>query len=293
MFFTKDLKNKEYSFRESNARPMRIGVVGAGNGVGTTEFAVALAFWVSNRYFFNIGNTKTSYVNLAPWEGMNANFINRYNLMNRFDKDVFIDIYSNFTLDDLGNNGKHDNKLELEIHNEWNGILWIVPGYNSISLLNKRGVNNDEENYDRPNRIMNIIEDNVECEIIIYDLGHGYDKEALMNEMDLIIGITSPLLYKIIDAREDIKAIECIRRAGKDICWIVNGDVGPDMRRTIRKELSGGQIKFFPTLQWDMVALCDREKLFLCEKEKTMEAFSNIWNHITNMIDYKHSTTRF
>ncbi|XVG96352.1 hypothetical protein ACGCUQ_05025 [Eubacteriales bacterium KG127] len=293
MFFAKDSNNKEYSFRERNARPMRIGVVGAGNGVGTTEFAVALAFWVSNRYFLNIGNPKISFCHLAPWEGMNSNFINRYNLINRFEKSKFIDIYSISFIKNLDNGVKSDNKFNLVNHNEWNRIVWVVPGYNSISLLNKRGSNNDEDIYRKSIEILNVIENNPECEIVICDLGHGYGKEELMNEMDFIVGITSPFLYRIIDAREDIKSIEYIRRNGKDICWIVNGNVGVGTRRLIRQELVGGQIKFFPTLQWDMITYCDKEKLFLCEKEKNMEEFSNIWNSMANSIDKKYMFTTF
>lgn len=250
-----------------NNRPLKIGFVGAGKDIGLTELSSCFAIWISKEYFLNYKNPSVAYFQLAPLEDHNRNFFAEYSLDRYIGKYDFVDIFADLLVDKTP---KCESIFKInKLPNSCLGVNWFVPSYNFYNLTNEVSCIEGEKSYNDTiyGVSSKLFSNDDEISVVIYNIGRGLKKETLLNDMDILIAVSSASRNHLEDAIEDISAIETFRSNGGAFLWIVNGYTKGLPKSFIRKKLSGGNIQFFNNIEAERLMNCKYNRIFLCEDE--------------------------
>lgn len=270
-----------------NNKPLKIGFVGAGSDVGLTELSSCFAIWISEKYFLNYNNPSVAFFQLAPLEDHNRNFFAQYNLSRHIEKYDFIDIFSDFLIE---KSSKYEPSFKInKFPNACLGVNWFVPSYNFYNLTNDEGCSaKDKHLNDYIYRVSSQLFSDDEISVVIYNIGRGLKKEGLLNDMDMLIAVSSASRNYLEDAYEDINAIETFRSNGGSFLWIVNGYTKGLQKSFIRKKLRGGNIQFFNNVEVERLMNCEYNRIFLCEdneiKPLLWEFYNSIFKNLEKLI---------
>lgn len=261
----------------SNTEPIKIGFVGAGPYVNTTELSSCFAIWIADSYFLNYDAPSVTYIQLSPLEDCNRNFFAQYSINRFVDKYDFIDIYADFLIDD---SSKHETVFKVnKFPNTWLGVKWLVPGYNFDSLTKDTVSNSKQNNFN--NEIYKLSSNLIsvsESPIFIYNLGRGSNKEELFKHMDILIAVSSPSRTCIENAYNDINLIEIFRANGKPLMWLIDGYTSGIPKSFIREKLKGGNIQFLNKFDPEFTTQCNYKRIFLCEEGKIKHELWDFFN---------------
>lgn len=254
-----------------NHKPIKIGFVGAGPFIGTTELSSCFAIWLAENYFLNYNTPSVAYIQLAALENCNSNFFRQYSIDRFIDKYDFVDIFADSLI-------STNNKIE-KVNNASLGVNWLVPAYNFNSLLSDTSYipaqNKFNHNiYDISNDILPQIDIN----LAVYNLGRSLNKEKFINEMDVIIAVSSSSRNHIEDSFEDINLIESFRGNGKPLMWIASDYASSIPKSFIREKLKGGNIQFLNNFDPEITMQCSYKRIFLCEEGKIKPDLWNFFN---------------
>lgn len=267
---------------------IKIGVIGTGHGVGTTEIAVSLSIWMSERYFFSFGNPQINFFEVSFSESSNDHFFNRYGLNRFLDRHTFKDIFTEVLMSDMYNpslSTKHW-LWDFSKTNSWLGVNWIVPGdnfpYLSNSVQMPSSLPLSSEKFIRIWESLKSISANP---VSIYDLGRGLGKGEILSEMDLVVGIASPKKSCLKYCINDIHAINTFRETKGNLIWIVNGASDGIDKKYVRNILSGGQIIYMPKIDYERVLRCDSHMKFLFEDDFIKESLWKIFDRMSSFFE--------
>lgn len=258
----------------SNTEPIKIGFVGAGPYVNTTELSSCFAIWIADSYFLNYDTPSVTYIQLASLEDCNKKFFSQYSINRFVDKYDFIDIYTDLLIDD---SSKYESNFKVnKSPNTWLGVKWLVPGYNFDSLA-KDTVSISKQNHfnNEIYKLSSNITSVKESSIIVYNLGRGSNKEELFNHMDMLIAVTLPSRTCIENAYKDIHSIESFRANGKPLMWLINSYISGIPKSFIREKLKGGNIQFLNKFDPELTTKCNYKQIFLCEE---VQIKSDLWD---------------
>ena len=158
------------------------------------------------------------------------------------------------------------------------GVNWFVPSYNFYNLTNNDGCIAEEQHYnDAMYRISSNLFSNDDISIVIYNIGRGLRRERVLNDMDILIAVSSASRNNLEDAIEDISAIETFRSNGGAFLWIVNGYTKGLPKSFIRKKLRGGNIQFFNNIEAERLMNCKFNRIFLCEDNEIKDALWELY----------------
>lgn len=270
-----------------NNIPIKIGFVGAGNDVGLTELSSCFAIWISKEYFLNYKNPSVAFFQLAPLENHNKNFFAEYNLDRYIGKYDFVDIFADLL---INKTSKYESNFKMnKSPNSCLGVNWFVPSYNFYNLTNDEGYLAEEQHYnDEIYRISSNLFSDDDISVVIYNIGRGLKKESLLNDMDILIAVSSASRNNLEYAYEDIRAIETFRSNGGAFLWIVNGYTKGLPKSFIREKLRGGNIKFFNNIEPERLMNCKYNRFFLCEdnviKDALWELYKSIFKNFEKLI---------
>lgn len=262
-----------------NNRPLKIGFVGAGKDVSLTELSSCFAIWISEKYFFNYKIPSVAFFQLAPLEDHNRNFFAEYNLDRYIGKYDFVDIFADLL---INKTSKYESNFKMKkFPNSCLGVYWFAPSYNFYNLTNNEGCIADEQHYnDAMYRISSNLFSNDDISIVIYNIGRGLRRERVLNDMDILIAVSSASRNNLDDAIRDISAIETFRSNGGAFLWIVNDYTKGLPKSFIRKKLRGGNIQFFNNIGTEHLINCKYNRIFLCENNEIKPALWEFYNSI-------------
>ena len=262
-----------------NNRPLKIGFVGAGPDVSLTELSSCFAIWLSEKYFLNYKNPSVAFFQLAPLEDHDRNFFAQYNLGRYIEKYDFVDIFANFLIDKTS---KYESSFKINKYpNACLGVNWFVPGYNFYSLTNDMGCIAEHKRFnDNIYMTSSQLFSDDEISVIIYNIGRGLSKEALLYDMDVLIAVSSASRNHLEDAYEDVNIIESFRSNGGSFLWIVNGYTKGLQKSFFRKKLRGGNIQFLNSIEAEFLMDCKYNRLFLCEDNDIKPVLWEFYNSI-------------
>lgn len=249
---------------------VNVGVIGAGNCVGTTEIAASLSIWLAERYFLSFGNPQISFFEAAFSESANGRFFKRYTLGRFLDRYAFKDIFTHLLAkdDEIIPHNSEISRWDFSKSNSWSGVNWLVPGENLPTLLRSAKSDFSFRSYsDILSRIYKSIESMEKSPVTIYDLGRGLGKEDFLIQMDLVIGVASPKNSLLQNALNDIHSIEFYRKNNGNMIWAVNQSSDGMDKKYIRQVLGGGHIIYLSKFDDDRVLKCDSESKFLFEDD--------------------------
>lgn len=253
---------------------VKIGVVGIGNNVGTTEIAASLSVWISERYFFAFGDPKVSFIEMAFFESSNMQFFKRYGMGRFLDRYSFQDVLTSLLIsekDELSPNLSPKSEVilpEMQKSNSWSGVNWIVPGENLPYLFGAAlSVSTFSISGKKLSSAYDTLKSMISTPVAVFDLGRGLGKEYLLAEMDLVIGIAGPNNSILHNRVNDIRSIETYRKQGGNMMWTVNASSDGIDKKYIRKMLAGGQIIYIPKFEDRRVLQCDSKMRFLFEDD--------------------------
>lgn len=262
-----------------NNRPIKIGFVGAGRDVGLTELSSCFAIWISKEYFLNYKNPSVAFFQLAPLEAHNRNFFAEYTLSRHIGKYDFVDIFADLL---INKTSKYESNFKMnKLPNSSLGVNWLVPSYNFYNLTNDESCIAEEQHYnDEIYRISSSLFSDDDISVVIYNIGRGLKKESLLNDMDILIAVSSAYRNNLEYAYEDIRAIETFRSNGGAFLWLVNGYTKGLPKSFIREKLRGGNIKFFNNIEPERLMNCKYDRIFLCEDNEIKEALWKLYKSI-------------
>ena len=259
-----------------NNRPIKIGFVGAGKDVSLTELSSCFAIWISKEYFLNYKNPSVAFFQLAPLEDHNRNFFAEYTLSRHIGKYGFIDIFADLLIDKTS---KCESIFKMnKLPNSCLGVNWFVPSYNFYNLTNDVSCIEGEKNYnDTIYGVSSKLFSDDEISVVIYNIGRGLKKETLLNDMDILIAVSSASRNHLEDAYEDINTIEKFRSNGWPFLWIVNDYTKGLPKSFVRKKLRGGNIQFFNNIEAERLMNCKYNRIFLCEDNEIKDALWELY----------------
>lgn len=260
-----------------NNRPLKIGFVGAGKDVSLTELSSCFAIWISEKYFFNYKIPSVAFFQLAPLEDHNRNFFAEYNLDRYIGKYDFVDIFADLL---INKTSKCESIFKMnKLPNSCLGVNWFVPSYNFYNLTNDVSCIEGENNYNDTiyGVSSKLFSDDDEISVVIYNIGLGLKKETLLNDMDILIAVSSASRNHLEDAYEDINTIEKFRSNGWPFLWIVNDYTKGLPKSFVRKKLRGGNIQFFNNIEAERLMNCKYNRIFLCEDNEIKDALWELY----------------
>lgn len=254
-----------------NHKPIKIGFVGAGPFIGTTELSSCFAIWLAENYFLNYNTPSVAYIQLAALENCNSNFFRQYSIDRFIDKYDFVDIFADSLI-------SSNNKID-KVNNTSLGVNWLVPAYNFNSLLSDASHIPAQNKFNHKiYHISNDVLSHTDINLAVYNLGRSLNKEKFINEMNVIIAVSSSSRNHIEDSFEDINLIESFRGNGKPLMWIASDYASSIPKSFIREKLKGGNIQFLNNFDPEITMQCSYKRIFLCEEGKIKPDLWNFFN---------------
>ena len=247
-------------FREAETKKLynsieklKIGVIGIGEGVGTTFVSTSLAFCFAKKgksvAFAEVGNPRTKLSILYDSVAMDLRFSNR----------EFVDFY-NLIMENLHIRGKK---------NIEEGINW--------ALITPKNLENGKE-LDESEKLRLV--NNLSGEIVIFDLEAFEAFGTLLEEMDIIVGVIDPLPSKMIGGFKIFQALKKLEIEGQKVIWVVNKNNKGIGKKHIYDYLKTREILWIPFFELEQMYLCEYNCIFPIKNKKLncqiIEAFDRI-----------------
>lgn len=215
------LRDKESKYGTN----LKIGIVGLGEGVGTTFVATALAFCIGAE------DKSVSYVELGSPATRQNLFFDSVAMDRRFANREFFDFYQGAA------NGDFLKRRE----NREMGINWCI-----ITPENCR------DGLDLSNEELHRLIGSIEDEICIFDIEssllRGKDEGILM-QMDIIIGVVDPMPSKMLGATEIHSRLERTAAKGVPLFYVVNKNNSSVVRKEVHNYLKTNDLIWVPLLR--------------------------------------------
>lgn len=204
---------------------MKIGIIGLGEGVGTTFVATALAFCIAAE------GKGVSYVELGNPATRKSLFFDSVAMDKRFASREFYDFYQ----------GAVEGDFLKRRENREMGINWCL-----ITPADcKEGITLQNEQLQR---LVGSIDD----EICIYDMDSRImdDKETpLLMQMDILIGVVDPMPSKMLGSAEVHGMFERAAARGVPLFYVVNRNNSSVVRKEVHNYLKTNDLIWVPLLR--------------------------------------------
>lgn len=270
----KKLYKKEKNLFFAENERLRIGFVGVGPYSGTTTLSAAFATWIAESGKLSMGNRRrrVAFVQIDQYDRETTNTFEAFSMEKRFGEGRYTDIY------DLIKQGF----MIKGVENFYGGVNWIFLSEENTLLNNEEKTAENILNSNEKKAWIRLMGGDF-GEITIYDMGQGHNKEDFLLDMDYVIGVVDPMPSKILKNRDDLLALEKVRRGGTKVEWIINKANRGVNKRQVRAMVRGGNISWVPIFPIERTYFCDFNCKFLWE-DSTIKGF--LWEFFAKNLGF-------
>lgn len=259
-------KTKDEHLRILENPVIRIGFLCPFSGCGSTFLASGLAMYLGNLWKKDLLHKfqicPNTYVDMSLSED-GESFVKKYEMDGKWENGTADLEYEFGTLGGVSEIGTTFKQIKEK--NIYCGVRWIVP----------------KENYKTfSEEIRRKALDFKLGEVVVYDFGCSLERESEIKAMDIIIAVIDPLESKLSANKVNLELIKNLRAIGRYTCFVVNKFNGGVSKRSIRRVLEGGDIKYFPLIEGEKVYLYDSEGRFLWEEKGVFKLIEELYSSI-------------